>query len=393
MIPKYDLFGINRQRRSGTARRNTLSGVDIDIVMAFAHVAGDKYRRGRGRSTVLARILAPFAPLAFVWFVCNIFELPGKPIGSTSMLVAPEIPSVRLAVLYSYFEGESTPECEIVMKRVNLFFFLKCAVYESPDVDFIFTFSGNIPSAVEMYSSVGLPIPPNRELLPSYKNVISRLSHTKAADLCHHAQTSVAIGVERYRHVVFINDGVRGPFGTRKPGAIQNQRFRGIPSWLETYFKLLYGDPSVGAVGTVLSREITTHLQGWFVLLKRRDFQNFVLPAFNQTCFVERWSDAIELELEISTSMLSAHKKLAALFPQKGYFSKQAPSKKMNMNPITKFALKHPGTAIQLQKVAFLKIGGNFARQDIHNNATKNLMNALTREIIGEDRTNYWCFS
>lgn len=334
-----------------------------------------------------------FASLVFVMFFHCSSALSRKQ-STTSRSLSAEVPAVRLLVLYSYFEGERSPDCEIAMKRINLFLFLKNAVYESADTDFVFTFSGRVPSAAEMYSSVGLPAPFRQELLPEFNNVFSRLSRTKASDLCHHAQTSDTIGIDKYRHVLFINDGVRGPFSIRKPGAIQNQLFRGIPNWLETYFTLLYGDPAVGAVGTVLSREITTHLQGWFVLLKRRDFQRFVLPSFNQTCFVERWSDAIQLELDISTSILNERKKLAALFPQTGTFTEEGQSKRKiaHMNPLTNFALQQPHTELPLQKVGFLKIGGNFARQDIHSNATKHWLNVLTRDIIGVDRTNYWCF-
>merc|ERR1711990_305632 len=106
------------------------------------------YRRiVRLRTTSVARMIAMFASLAFVFFICHSSALHRKRSGVTHWSSAAEVPGRRLLlVLYSYFEEENTPSCEITMKRVNLYFFLKNAVYESADTDFVFTFSGHVPS-------------------------------------------------------------------------------------------------------------------------------------------------------------------------------------------------------------------------------------------------------
>ena len=369
---------------------------DIFAILGSANI-NNRCRRGPRRCFTFAQALFFF--FASLGFVCHIFygrsqAMARKPALqlTPAFFETENVSSVRLLVLYSYFEGETVSICQIRMKRVNLIFFLRNAVYETADVDFVFTFSGRVPSAAEMYSSVGFEVPPNGEILPAYENVFFRRSHTKAADLCHHAQTSLAIGLQKYDHVLFMNDGVRGPFSSQKPAAIRSDFLIGIPNWLKEYFELLYADFAVGAVGTVLSHEITTHLQGWFVLLRRGDFERFVLPSFSKTCSVENWSDAIQLELSISSLILNARMGLAALFPHKHILKGGRKEKKEHMNPLTKFALQHPNREIPLQEVGFLKIGGNFERQDIHSNATKSLVNVLTRQIIGNDETNYWCF-
>ena len=362
----------------------------------------------------------------------------------------------RLLVLYSYFEGDSAPQCEIRMKRTNLNTFLTFAVSETPHVTYVFTMSGRIPGVSEFYGSLGLEPPARRTIIPPFKNAKVFFSNVRAADLCHHAQSAAKIRLNSYKHILYMNDGVRGPFTLRPPFLLESGTFSNVPNWIEPYASLLYSESHVGAVGTVLSHEISTHLQGWFVLLQKSDFRRFVFPLFLKTCGSIAWKDAINIEVQVTSSILKAGKKLGGLFPEpklvtrldvikggeqlnrpKGLTSEisrlselLAVNKKLyneikssvidkdmqvsqlslvskmmhditdrrdrianeHTNPLTRFALENPNKQIPILEILMLKIGGDFARHNVHNNATKSLVNLLTVEMFGRDTTNYWCF-
>ena len=405
------------------------------------------------------KVPKPLFFLALITFISGLTYttnvVTNNPKEGTSFNAKAEKP-FRLLVLYSYFEGDVSPQCEIRMKRTNLHTFLTYAVSETPHVTYVFTLSGRIPGVSEFYGSLGLPAPARRKLIPLFKNVKVFFSDVRAADLCHHAQSAAKIRLSSFKHILYMNDGVRGPFTLRPPFLTESGAFGNVPNWIEPYASLLYSEPYVGAVGTVLSHEISTHLQGWFVLLRKSDFQRFVVPLFMKTCGRMTWKDAINIEVQVTSSMLNAGKTLGGLFPEpklvsridiikggkelnrpKGLTSEikrlnkllteneklydeikssvlekdmklsqlSLVSKMMHdiadrrkriaskhMNPLTRFALEYPNKQIPVLEILMLKIGGDFARHNVHSNATKSLVNLLTVEMFGKDTTNYWCF-
>ena len=305
---------------------------------------------------------------------------------------------VKILVLYSYFETESTSTCEKIMKRTNLATFLHTGVLEGQHISYVFTLGGNLPDAFEFYSSIGLTPPFGNDILPRFANVQLRTPvRSDVADLCHHAHAFKNVSrTEQYSHVVFMNDGVRGPFEQRPP-RITLRSIREVPSWIHDHLILLHSEPHIGAVGSVLSCELTLHLQGWFVLLRTPLFSKHV-HIFEETCDVNAWSDAINKETAFSDAILRDGLKLGTYFPVKvivGQEQRTSIEPKLNscMNPLTAFLqLNGQNATVDLHNLRFLKVGGGFYRQNILTIATKGAVSTFTSDALGVDHTNYYCF-
>lgn len=305
---------------------------------------------------------------------------------------------VKILVLYSYFETESTHSCEKIMKRTNLATFVRTGVLEGQHISYMFTLGGNLPDAVEFYRSIGLTPPFGDDILPRFANVQSRIPvRSDVPDLCQHAHAFKSVpGTKQYSHVVFMNDGVRGPFEQRPP-RITLRSIREVPSWIHDHLILLHSEPNVGAVGSVLSCELTLHLQGWFVLLRAPLFSKHV-HIFEETCDVKAWSDAINKETAFSDAILRDGLKLGTYFPVKVIVGQDqriniGPKLYSCMNPLTAFRQLHGQNAkVDLHNLRFLKVGGGFYRYDILTNATKGAVSQLTSDALGVDHTNYYCF-
>ena len=303
----------------------------------------------------------------------------------------------QLLVLYAYFESESIPFCEKIMKRTNLANFINAGVSQSPNVTYLFSVSGVIPKAVELYSSIGLDSPYGDNVFPNFANVLVRNSkRSDVPDLCQHAISFNTLrGKMEYSHVLFLNDGVRGPFDTTKSSAVSLQ---GAPGWIQSHLALLHSEPNIGAVGSVMSCELTLHLQGWFVLVRTILFAKHV-NLFEEACQVESWNAAIGKETAFSSAILRDGFKLGTLFPERLVIGNRGFTAAMRSrlndcsNPSSAFRRLHGQNGkLDLEQVRFLKIGGGFYRYDVLTNATKLEINKFTLNKLGVDHTDYYCF-
>jgi len=306
----------------------------------------------------------------------------------------------KLLVMYAYFESESIPFCEKIMKRTNLATFINAGVSDSPDVTYLFSISGETPKASEFYSSIDLESPYGDSIVPKFANVFVRTPRkSNVPDLCQHA-LGFMMSRRRmeYLHVAFLNDGVRGPFDVTKPSTVTYSQ--GAPDWIQSHLALLHSAPNIGAVGSVMSCELTLHLQGWFVLLHANLFAKH-LHIFKSTCHMKSWQAAISKETEFSTAILRDGFDLATFFPETLVIGRRNFSTEMRsrlndcVNPISAFRLRNKQNAIaplDLDKVRFLKIGGSFYRHDILTHATKIEIHNFTSSKLGVDRTDYYCF-
>ncbi len=306
--------------------------------------------------------------------------------------------SFQLLVLYSYFENLADADCDTVVKRTNLHTFLTAAVFNTTDVMFVFTFSGHIPSADTLYTSIGVKKPPFREkILPPYDNVKMVVSTAVAPDLCHHAQTAKNIELNKYSHVLFLNDGVRGPFTRAPPAMTHSKQLAYLPNWILQDAELLHHEPEIGAVGAVLSCQKSVHIQSYFMLMRTEDFVLHALPSLT-SCHPwnpqKDWNQAVDMELEIGASFIRSGKKLAGLLPT--VFSARSRTDfndHLCRNPYVSFRQNNQRAPFPLVEFSFVKFGGNMYKGDVFNNESSILISNLTQDVIGTDLTDYTCHS
>ena len=303
----------------------------------------------------------------------------------------------KLLVLYSYFENLADADCDTVVKRTNLHTFLTAAVFNTTDVGFVFTFSGHIPRADTLYTSIGVKPPFKEKILPPYDNVKMVVSTAVAPDLCHHAQTAKNIELNKYNHVLFLNDGVRGPFTRAPPAIIHSKQLTCLPNWILQHAELLRHEPGIGAVGAVLSCQKNVHIQSYFMLMRTEDFVLHALPSLT-SCHPwnpqNDWNQAVDMEIEIGASFIRSGKKLAGLLPT--VFSARSRSDfndHLCRNPYVSFRQNNQRAPFPLVEFSFVKFGGNMYKGDVFNNESSILISNLTQDVIGTDLTDYTCHS
>lgn len=281
-------------------------------------------------------------------------------------------PSVLVHLHYYEDAGDMTP-CELANKRTNLAFLIERAMLANStandNVFFHVTFNGDdLPSLHEFYTSINVTVPSRPSLFPTHRgNVQVERVDASSTDLCPRAAViRKAMRVEKYgtrhfSHVLFLNDGARGPFFTASEvpppspppssppslppslplpstvvdgdassssaaratasGAAHAEKaaaatLAAAPAWLAPYMQAFAHDSRVAAVGTTLSCEFAAHLQSWAVMFRWDVTKLHLLSAYEATCGDVDKTAAIDLgEIGPHSTLLANGHAIASLFP------------------------------------------------------------------------------
>ena len=310
----------------------------------------------------------------------------------------------RLVVTYNYYENQYMDVCTKVIKRRNLYTFLTGAVGSnfSESTTFIFTVSGELPHPTSFYTSIGINANSD-SIFPSLSNVyvnrVSQNSDHSTPDLCYHSQVMKRIFAGefgRFDTLLFVNDGVRAPF---VKSALTHQ-------WIRDLMHLLYSDDKICAVAPVVSCEKSLHLQAWYVLVKLDLLKSLDLHrVLEATCGSSiSWDDAVDIEVNFTTTILKKGYKVAAEFPSTQIFSnkeketiehalKKAHSwwplqKSQNLVKKLRYCTNplSPKSAgpLDYRKLSAVKVGGGFLRANFFSQQDRRqALHNLTAQVIG----------
>ncbi|KAJ8601458.1 hypothetical protein CTAYLR_010501 [Chrysophaeum taylorii] len=203
-----------------------------------------------------------------------------------------------------YYESRKFDRCTILTKRTNLAVFVANAVLAAPkNVTFVVTTGSSLPNASEFFGSTGVE-PWGRTVLPA--NVVVRRVPYARIDLCHRA----SVLREFYgSHYLFLNDGVRGPFGEH---------------WLETLAWPFHLDPSTGVTGVVLSCSHFVHVESWAIVVHSRVKELF-LGLYKTSCTLPKPKAIRHGEIGAGRAILQVDgTSIAALWPPLHGFARSA---------------------------------------------------------------------
>ncbi|KAK9817752.1 hypothetical protein WJX72_001639 [[Myrmecia] bisecta] len=199
-------------------------------------------------------------------------------------------------VLFHYFEKPGTcPEDEeIQVIRNNLLYFLRVAVRANDGADYIINMGGRIDPAL-------------LTLIPPFPNVRVRFieSSTAHSDTCTFHKTLLEQGhklFHQYKWFVLINNGMRGPFARAGTGSEKVH-------WTQPFISRL--TDQVKLVGTYVSCEVETHVQGPFWLTDRVGVQ--VMLDILGGCWADHWADIVNGEVGVSQQLLASGYNIASL--------------------------------------------------------------------------------
>ena len=226
-----------------------------------------------------------------------------------------------LLVKYHYHETEKTEPCEVLNKRLNLHLFIQNTVLKdsaSSGVDYLFSVSGELPDVGSFARSLGVS-----NLHPSQKySIFPQLANVRVfsfgnpdapiPDLCFHYSSLTNIGLHlRYDYIFFLNDGARGPFIKQRA----KDSTTNLPLWFHPFLEKFAASPKAVLVGTTLSCEISPHIQSWGFALDTSFSQHF-FPALERACFPGiTKSQAIDVEVSLSSVALSLGFSISGLYP------------------------------------------------------------------------------
>jgi len=232
----------------------------------------------------------------------------------------------HLVVHYVYHESGSETVAAKQNKRVNLEFFLQEAVLKAPSsVEFHFSCTGYVPSAKEYFEMLGSSQVLHRDLIfpTGNKNVHLSFGPSSTTDLCQHGRwlgtTNLTMGPGSY--LLFINDGVRGPFVTNQYAkkVLQHSFIteKGIPEWFLPFLAKFSNNNDLAMVGPALSSEISTHLQSYAIALRliSESFIAQISQPLLKACDMEKLDAISEGEIGLSKSILKQGFSLASFFP------------------------------------------------------------------------------
>ncbi|KAK9807172.1 hypothetical protein WJX73_003501 [Symbiochloris irregularis] len=218
----------------------------------------------------------------------------GRPAGLYKGSIAGPDGRAQVLVTWHHFEKYNTCESdeEISVVRTNLLYFLRTTVRKSDGAHYIISFAGRIPQQL-------------LSLVPPYPNVEVRFAEAKtwSSDLCTHHNILSSFGEEltaQYRYFILINNGMRGPFTGQHS---QHQH------WTQPFISKL--DEQVRLVGPYISCEVSTHVQGPFLVTDRVGVQH-VMAAFSQ-CRSNQWSSIVASEIGSSQKLLAAGHNIASM--------------------------------------------------------------------------------
>ncbi|KAL3148312.1 hypothetical protein ABBQ38_013776 [Trebouxia sp. C0009 RCD-2024] len=202
----------------------------------------------------------------------------------------------QVLVVYHYYESLTTCEEdeEIQVIRGNLLTFLRFAVRENDGADYVVSLGGRINSSL-------------LDLIPAYCNVRVRFvdNSTMHSDTCSFHRALVDFGptlLERYKHYVVINNGMRGPFARAGQGHEQQH-------WTYPFTQKL--DSHVKLVGPYLSCEIEVHIQGPFLVMDRVGLR-YLLDLWGG-CWRDHQADIQNAEVGLSRALLADGYNIASL--------------------------------------------------------------------------------
>lgn len=230
----------------------------------------------------------------------------------------------------SFWEQSNIPEAR--NKRLNLEMFIRTAVLNSPSsVDFHFSLGSELADAQDYFDSMGVKCSDRREdILPRLPNVFVHHPRVQVAtDLVFHADwlqkhVKVRRGIEEY--VVLISDKMRGPF--LEPGYLEQMReslssTSGVPPWFAPFLSKFARNRRLGVVGTMLSQEVSPHVQSDFLAFKvdSRDFASMMSSNFKFAQQAGKQKGVPEEELGLSTRVLAGGFALGSMFPAMDNFT------------------------------------------------------------------------
>jgi len=232
----------------------------------------------------------------------------------------------RLFVHYVYHESGSESLAEKQNKRVNLEIFLQEAVINAPSsVEFHFTNTGYLPQADEYFKSLGTSEGLHRDqIFPTDKhNLHLRSGEPSSTDLCQHGRwlstANVTTGPANF--VLFLNDGVRGPFVTElyKEKAYNEPSINnsGVPRWFLPFLAKFNNNQDLTMVGPTLSTEITAHVQSYAISLRlvSPTFLMSIAQHLVDTCNMTKLEAIQEGEIGLSVSILKRGFSIGSFFP------------------------------------------------------------------------------
>lgn len=227
-------------------------------------------------------------------------------------------PDFGLTIVHlHYFETASMVPCELVVKRTNLAFLIEMAMVPAvgfKGLRFLVTISGDeLPDVTTFYRSIHAPVPRRKNLFPDNTNV--ERVQGDATDLCPRAQAIQLIRRRRDLHpayILFLNDGVRGPFG--RPNQPSQDTRSGKPQWLTRFHEAFAEDKLVQVVGTTMSCEFKLHLQSYAIMVDWRQAHRFE-QAYSKCCGSSK-KLAIEYgEVGVFAGILDKGYRISSLWP------------------------------------------------------------------------------
>ncbi len=298
----------------------------------------------------------------------------------------------RILVHTHYYERRSMPQRERQNKRTNLAMFIEHAVVRSGNstgVFFHITWNGDpLPSLAELYGDIygnsTSRLPKDRTaLFPVRDNVLVEGIPPSSTDLCPraHAIRRARKARPAFTHVLFLNDGSRGPFTTVDP--------RSELGWLTPFTSPIEAHPDVGAVGVMMACHVGVHLQSWAVLLDWR-LHGLFLANYEYSCD-ERKTDAI-IHAEVTPYRWIAKRGfgLAGIFPRVPYVPasdvlRVPAALESNLewcNPIEE-TLRRDSFDTPIEEIGFVKFGGEPWRLGEYSDSYVNRVVDATRRTIG----------
>ena len=225
-------------------------------------------------------------------------------------------PAMRLLVHMHYYERGSMAPCDLITKRTNLAVFLDRAVVatngSNTGAHFYITANGDqLPSIGAFYQSIFAPVPPRGTLIPAQPNVEFEHIRPTPSDLCarHPIIQRALRTTPPFTHLLFLNDGVRGPLAP-------DDQWVGQPPlwWVQPFAAQMEQAPDVAVVGGVISCQIHLHVQSWAMLVRVDVLPLFVEP-YARACAQSK-SDGIRYaEVGLMTTVLASGVGIAGLLP------------------------------------------------------------------------------
>ncbi|CAB9519855.1 expressed unknown protein [Seminavis robusta] len=241
----------------------------------------------------------------------------------------------QLLVHYVFATAGTEFPGEVQNKRLNLEFFIQEAVFKSPlSVQFYFTVSGHLPSPDVYFHSIGAAKHRYRDyVIPGhFPNVHISFREQSSTDLCQHGRwldsANLTIGPTSF--VLFLNDGVRGPFVSGDYAhKVSQSSFRSasvysgsaaaaeVPVWFLPFLGKFAANQATTLVGPILSAEAGAHVQSYAMTMRLRSnsLVRTVSDILQRTCDLPKLLAVIEGEMAVSKLMLRNGWSLGSLYP------------------------------------------------------------------------------